>query len=74
MSIMASLEFNGSGAGEIKRHPEVEVLPVARGNRTERMKKVLNRLKEGGGLRPPVHAARHYSNLCRTEIEIALSQ
>jgi hypothetical protein len=52
MSIMASLEFNGSGAGEIKRHPEVEVLPVARGNRTERMKKVLNWLKEGGGLRP----------------------
>jgi nucleoside-triphosphatase THEP1 len=34
-------------AGEIKRHPEVEMLPVTRDNRTEVMKKVLNWLMEG---------------------------
>jgi formylmethanofuran dehydrogenase subunit A len=32
-------------AGEIKRHPEVEVLLAARDNRTEVMKKVLNWLR-----------------------------
>jgi hypothetical protein len=43
---MVSLEFDGLGAGEIKRHPEVETLPVTRANRTEAMRKVLNRLME----------------------------
>ena len=27
---MVSLEFNGPGAGETKRHPEVEVLSITR--------------------------------------------
>jgi hypothetical protein len=44
---MVSLEFNGPGAGEIKRHPEVETLLVTRDNRTEVMKKALNWLTEG---------------------------
>jgi nucleoside-triphosphatase THEP1 len=44
---MVSLEFNGLGADEIKRRPEVETLPVTRDNRTEVMKKVLNWLTEG---------------------------
>ena len=44
---MVSLEFNGLGAGEVKRHPEAETLLVTRGNRTEVMKKVLNRLMKG---------------------------
>ena len=34
-------------AGEIKRHPEVEVLLVNRGNRTQVMNTVLNWLREG---------------------------
>ena len=34
-------------AGEIKRHPEVEALPVTRDNRAEVMKKILNWLMEG---------------------------
>jgi len=33
-------------AGEIKRHPEVEVLLVARDNRTEVMRKVSTSLAE----------------------------
>ena len=44
---MMSLEFNGLGADEIKRHPEFETLLVTRDNRTEIMKKVLNWLAEG---------------------------
>jgi len=44
---MVSLEFNGPGAGEIKRHPDIETLPVTRNDRTEVMKKVLNWLMEG---------------------------
>ena len=40
-------------AGEIKRHPEVEVLLVTRDGRAGVMNKVLNRLSEGvpGGRR-----------------------
>jgi hypothetical protein len=44
---MVPLEFNGLGADEIKRHPEVETLLVTRDNRTEVMRKVLNWLMEG---------------------------
>jgi nucleoside-triphosphatase THEP1 len=44
---MVSLEFNGLGADEIKRRPEVEVLLVTRDNRTEVMRKVLDWLMEG---------------------------
>jgi hypothetical protein len=44
---MVSLEFNGLGAGEIKRRPEVEVLPATKDNRTEVTKKVLTWLTEG---------------------------
>jgi len=33
---MVSLEFNGSGAGEIKRHPQAEMLLVTRDNHTGR--------------------------------------
>jgi hypothetical protein len=47
---MVSLEFNGLGADEIKRHPEVKVLLVTRDNRTEVMNKVLNWLTEGVNL------------------------
>ena len=43
---MVSLEFNGPGAGEIKRHPEVETLLITTDNRTEAMTKVLNWLTE----------------------------
>jgi nucleoside-triphosphatase THEP1 len=43
---MVSPEFNGLGADEIKRHPEVEVLLVTRDNRTEVMRKVLDLLTE----------------------------
>ena len=43
---MASLEFRGPSADEIKRHPEVETLLVTRANRTQAMKKVLNWLVE----------------------------
>jgi len=43
---MVSLELNGLGADEIKRHPEVEVFLVTRDNRTEIMKKVLTWLTE----------------------------
>ena len=43
---MVSLEFNGLGADEIKRHPEVEVLWVTRDSHTEVMKKVLSWLAE----------------------------
>ena len=39
---MVSLEFNGPGAGKIKRHPEVETLLATRDNRTEVMRKVLD--------------------------------
>ena len=45
-----SLEFNGSGGDEIKRHPEVETLLVTRDNRTEVMNKVLNWLTVEGKL------------------------
>jgi transcriptional antiterminator Rof (Rho-off) len=41
-------------AGEIKRHPEVEALLVARDNRTERMKKVLSSLTEKRTDAPPL--------------------
>jgi len=44
---MVSLEFNGPGAGEIKRHPEVKTLLAAIDNRTEVVKKVLNWLVQG---------------------------
>ena len=44
---MVSLEFNGPGAGEIKRHPEIGTLLVTRDNRSNVMKKVLNWLMEG---------------------------
>jgi hypothetical protein len=44
---MVSLEFNGLGADEIKRHPEVETLLVTRDNRTEVMRKIQNWLTEG---------------------------
>ena len=43
---MVPLEFNGLGADEIKRRPEVETLLVTRDNRTEVMRKVLNWLAE----------------------------
>jgi len=39
---MVSLEFNGPVAGEIKRHPQGEVLLVARDNRAGVMRKGLN--------------------------------
>jgi hypothetical protein len=42
MSIMASLEFNGLGAGEIKRRPEVKAVLMARDNRAGVMKEALN--------------------------------
>jgi len=42
-----SLEFSGLGAGEIERHPEVEVLLATGDNRAEVMKKVLNWLMAG---------------------------
>jgi hypothetical protein len=43
---MVSLEFSGLGAGEIERCPEVETLLVTGYNRTEAMRKVLNRVAE----------------------------
>jgi hypothetical protein len=43
----ASLEFNGLGADEIKRRPEVETLLVMRDTHTEVMNKILNWLSEG---------------------------
>lgn len=39
---MVPVEFDGSGEAEIKRHPEVEVLLVTKGNRAEVAKKVSN--------------------------------
>jgi hypothetical protein len=61
---MVCLEFNGSGANEIKRHLEVETLLMTRDNRPELMNKVLNRLMQNcspltaedsgeGGISPP---------------------
>jgi hypothetical protein len=44
---VVSLEFNGLGAGEIKRRPEVEPLLITRDNRAGVMRRVLNRLTEG---------------------------
>ena len=52
-----SFEFDGLDAGEIKRHPEVETLLVAGGNRTEGMKNVLSWLTEAVERRPVVRAA-----------------
>lgn len=43
---MAPLEFDGLGAGEIKRRPQVETLLVTRDNRTEVMRKVLGSVTE----------------------------
>jgi hypothetical protein len=43
VSIMASLELNVLGAGEIKSHPEVETLPVAGDGRIGLMWRALNR-------------------------------
>ena len=60
---MVSLEFNGPGAGEIKRRPEVEVLSGTRDNRPEVMKKVLNRLAEGVKPRPGDSTAERYVRL-----------
>jgi len=65
---MVSLEFNGPGAGEIKRHPEVEVLLVARDDRTDVMKKAA---AEGErvetyrrcGLKPPERGRPRQSDL-----------
>jgi nucleoside-triphosphatase THEP1 len=46
--VLGTIMFNPHRlAGEIKRHPEVEVLLVTRDNRTQVMKKVLNWLREG---------------------------
>jgi hypothetical protein len=39
---MASVEFNGLVAGEIKRHPEVEPLRVTGDTHAKAVKKVLN--------------------------------
>jgi hypothetical protein len=44
---MVALEFDGLGAGEIKRHPEADVLLVTRDNRAKAMGKVSNRVAEG---------------------------
>jgi hypothetical protein len=44
---MASLLFSGVSAGEIKRHPEVEMLLVTRGNRNEAVKEILDWLMAG---------------------------
>jgi len=67
-----SLEFNGSGGDEIKRHPEVEVLLVTRDKRTELMNKVLKWLTvEGKGQRKGQKAtsiiAEELCPLSRTE-------
>jgi L-lysine 2,3-aminomutase len=43
---MVSLEFDGLGAGEIKRHPEIGTLLVTGGNCADVMTKVLNWLTE----------------------------
>jgi hypothetical protein len=40
------LEFNGLDAGESKRRPEVETLPVTSDNRTEAMKKASGWLRD----------------------------
>jgi hypothetical protein len=54
---MVSIKFNGSGADEIKRHPQIEVLLATRHNRLKLMNKVLNRANveflslDGRGLR-----------------------
>jgi hypothetical protein len=45
--MVASLESDGLGAGEIKRHPEVETLPATGDNRAGVMRRVLNWLTEG---------------------------
>ena len=55
---MVSLEFNGLGAGEIKRDPEVETLLVTRDNRTEVMKKGLHWLTEGANQAVRCHRRR----------------
>jgi hypothetical protein len=39
------VEFDGLGAAEIKRHPEIEVLLVTKDNRAEVAKKVPNWLR-----------------------------
>lgn len=46
VSFVASLEFSGPGAGEIKRHPEIEALLVATDNGTQPMRGVLNWVAE----------------------------
>ncbi len=43
---MVSLEFDGLGAGEIKRHPEIGTLLVTGGNCADVMTKVFNWLTE----------------------------
>jgi len=46
--VLGTIMFNPHPfTDEIKRHPEVEVLLVTRGNRTQVMNKVLNWLREG---------------------------
>jgi hypothetical protein len=44
---MASLEFNRLAAGEIKRHPEVETLPVTKDARAEVMSKAYSGWHQG---------------------------
>jgi len=46
VSFVASLEFSGPGAGEIKRHPEIEALLVATDNGTQPMRGVLDWVAE----------------------------
>jgi hypothetical protein len=41
------LELTGSIAGEIKRHPEVEMLPAAVDSRADPMRKIPTWLTEG---------------------------
>jgi hypothetical protein len=43
---MASIEFSGLDASDIKRQCEVETVPVTGDGRTEGMKKALNWLTE----------------------------
>jgi hypothetical protein len=53
-------------AGEIKRHPEAEVLLATRDNRAEVMKKVLTWLMAGGTEKPALQLNTTPSRLERT--------
>ena len=65
---MVSLEFNGLGAGEIKRHPGIEILLVTRDKPTSVTKKVLNWLTQASSpsipmsLRAPISRAKAISS------------